>query len=163
MIRNAGFLVLAAILLQSCADLGSSTEPGLPSESELVSGKFVVDLFAMECIVKVNPGNDSLWAYFPYTLKYHFEGSPGSITGIDFFSVGSLRTSLFLTPVYPDSISKLYVFSHGFWTNSSLAQQDSVVVHYALSGSYWKLAGGDLRTLGTFDWGTEQKIAVRHQ
>jgi hypothetical protein len=163
MMRNAGFIVLAVILLQSCADLGSSPEPGIPSEPELVSSKFVVDLFAVECTVKVNPGNDSLWAYFPCTVKYHFEGLPGTLDKVDFVPIGFMSTSVFYDYLYPDSVGRSYVLSQGFWTNSSLAQLDSVVIQCALSGGYWNPATGQPSSLGPFAWTAERKIPVRHQ
>jgi hypothetical protein len=163
MIRYACFAILLASAIVGCKDVGLVMTPDTTTAPQPGSGKFVVDVFAVECTVKVNPGNDSLWAYFPCTVKYHFEGLPGTLDRVDFVPIGFMSTHVFYDYVYPDSVGRSYVLSQGFWTNSSLAHLDSVVIQCALSGGYWNPATGEPSSLGPFAWTAERKIPVRHQ
>jgi hypothetical protein len=163
MIRYAYIAILAVSMVSGCKDLGSSSSPDDSTDAKEIAGTFVVDYLAVECTVKVNPGNGSLCAYFPWTLRYHFAGRPGSVNGVNFVPVGFLATHLFLGPMYPDSIGRAYNFSSGFWTNSSLPGLDSVAVQFNFSGVYWDRLDGEPRTFGTFGWTAERKIPVRHQ
>jgi len=144
MIRFACFAILIVSMIGGCKDLGSTTASDDTTGSQAISPKFVVDMFAVECTVKVNPGTDSLCAYFPWSVKYHFEGRPGTVDRVGFVPVGFLATDLNIGPFLgiPDSVGDACYLSHGFWTNSSLGQSDSVVVQFDLSGVYWDRVDG---------------------
>ncbi len=162
MIRYVCAAIVAISALDGCGDLGSTASPIDPTDDLKISGTFVVESFAVQCTVKVNPGNDSLWAYFPWTMKYHFEGRPGSVNTVSFVPVGARATHLNMFRVYPDSVGKTYDMSIGFWANSSLAHVDSVVVQFSLGGAYWDRVDGKDRTFGTFDWAIERRVPVHH-
>jgi len=100
---------------------------------------------------------------FPTTLRYHFKGHPGSIDEVTFVPVGFLATRLSISPARPDTASKTYDMTIGFWSGSSVASLDSVVVHFSTRGAYWDLVDGKPQIFGTFAWTVDQKAAVRRQ
>ena len=161
MIRYAVLAMLFLCAFSGCADLGSNSPLDDLIQDQEITGKFVVDFFAVQCTVKVNPGNGSLCACFPWILKYHFEGCSGSIDCITFVPVDFMTTDLFLEPMVPDSIGRPYSLGPVFWTNSSLPGLDSVVVQFNVGGAYWDRVDGTRRSFGSFSWAIEQKVKVR--
>jgi hypothetical protein len=160
MLRIVGSLLLSAIMLQGCADLGPASNTHETQEPGLVSGKFVVDEFAAACSVKVMQGDGSVRAYIPLTVRYHFEGSPGSIGKVIVSPTGYMATNLNISPVGPDSIGTSRLFANSFRVSSTLEGVDSIVVHCAVGGAYWNGTSGEARPIGTFDWSTDKRIAV---
>ena len=161
MIRYAVLAMLFLSTFPGCGDLGSIPPLDDSKDDQQITGKFVVDFFAVQCTVKVNPGNGSLRACFPWILNYHFEGRSGSIDRIAFVPVGFMATDLFLDPLRPDSMDRPYSLGPAFWTNSTLPGMDSVLVQLRVEGVYWDRVDGSRRSLGSFDWVVEQKIQVR--
>lgn len=161
--RGVYVAVLLVAMATGCRDFGSNPPSNGPAGDQTAAGKFVVDQFAVECTVKVNPSTSSLQACFPWRVKYHFEGQPGSVFNMGFTPVGFLSTYVFASPASPDSVGRVYSMSSEFRTNSSLAQMDSVVVRFGLGGVYWDRVDGKERTYGSFDWSVEKTLPVRHQ
>lgn len=149
--------ILFVIALQGCTDLGTTPEP------KTAVGKFVVDSFDVACTVKTNPNNDSLWAYFPYTLIYHFEGLPGTINHFTIWAVNREGMGMFIDYAYPDSVNKRYTWSFGFWARSALVNVDSVDVNCSLSGPFWNYPGEFQGFAGSFEWNTTKRVPVRRQ
>jgi hypothetical protein len=155
--------MMVASMIIGCRDLGSNPSSGDLVGEQSVMGKFVVDSYAIECTVKVNPATNSLQACFPWTVKYHFEGRPGSVFTMVFVPVGYLSTNVFISPVFPDSTGRIFGTSSQFWTNSSLAQLDSIPVRFSLSGEYWDRVDRQEQTYGSFEWGVNKTLPIRRQ
>jgi len=147
-------VILLAIIIGGCSDIGTSPE------EEALTGSFVMDSYSVACTVKVNPINDSLWAYLPFTLRYHFEGWPGTINYFTIWAENYEGTGLHLDYAYPDSVGKIYIWSSGFWVRNALIDVDTLTVQCYLNGPFWNSKGEEPRFLGGFEWTNRQRIPV---
>jgi hypothetical protein len=161
MIRYVCVAILLASVIAGCKDLGPTVMPNTTNVPQ-TAGKFFVDAFAVACSAKVNPRNDSLQAYFPFTLQYHFEGSPGSLNMMRIVFDRHLTFQTNSDGPFPDSIAGPCSVSWGFWTTSSLAQLDSVMVECQLEGAYCARVNGEQHYTGSFNWSAARKIPVYH-
>ena len=134
--------VLISVALYGCKDLGTNADPEVGSPSAPVSGNFVVDEYTVDCQAKVNPRNDSVQAWFPVTLRYHFEGAPGFVSTISFIFDKQLRVTLSIDG-WPDSAGVMRTYTPNYWTTTRLAQQDSVLVECKLDGYYAAYVNGN--------------------
>ena len=159
MVRHACFAVVVAFSIVGCDDLGLVSESSSSTEIPK-AGQLFVDEFSIACTAKVNPRNDSLQAYFPVTLRYHFEGSPGSVSLLVIEFGEHLGVYIHFDGPFPDSIEAPAGLKQGFWTNNELAQLDSVVVRCRMSGVYCGRIDGEPQAIGSFEWKDERKIAV---
>jgi hypothetical protein len=160
--RGIGLIfVLMIIGSIGCKDLGivAPSEVGLAPTA--ASGKFVVDEYSVECHAKVNPRNDSVQAWFPVQLLYHFEGSAGSVSMVTFMFDEQLGVTLAIDG-WPDSVGVLRSLTPSYWTTTQLAQKESVLVKCKLSGSYAIYVDGYPRATNSWSWSTERRVAVRH-
>jgi hypothetical protein len=153
--------VLLSVALYGCKDLGTNAEPEANSPSASVSGKFVVDEYIVDCQAKVNPRNDSVQAWFPVTLRYHFEGAPGFVNTISFIFDKQVGVTLSIDG-WPDSANVMRTYASNYWTSTRLAQQESVLVECKLDGYYAAHVGGAPEIIDTWAWREERKVAVRH-
>jgi hypothetical protein len=159
MVRHNCCAVVVALLIVGCKDMGPVSESNGSSDIPKV-GQLLIDVYSIACTAKVNPRNDSLQAYFPMTLGYHFEGGPGSVSLIAVEFGENLRVHTNIDGPFPDSIEAPVTITQGFWTNTQLAQLDSVVVRCRLRGEYCGRIDGEPRVIGTFEWKDERKIPV---
>jgi len=161
MVRHTCPAILLALLFVGCKDLGPVSDSNTTSELPK-TGQLLVDVFSIACTAKVNPQNDSLQAYFPLSLQYHFQGSPGSLNFLEVVFDNHLRVRMYFDGPFPDSIGGPETLSRGFWTTNNLAQMDSVVVQCRLSGVYCGRVDGNPEAIGTFEWIDQRKIRVVH-
>jgi hypothetical protein len=159
MVRHVCFALLVTLLIPGCNDLGPVSESSGSNEIPK-AGQLFVDGFSVACTAKVNPRNDSLQAYFPVTLQYHFEGSPGSVSLLAFEFGDEFGLYIYTDGPFPDSIEAPTTFTQGFWTNTKLAQLDSVVVRCRMSGEYCGRINDKQHVIGSFEWKDERKIPV---
>jgi hypothetical protein len=159
MVRHTCCAMFVALVLAGCKDMGPVSESHGTSEIPK-AGQLFVDAYSIACTVKVNPRNDSVQAYFPMTLGYHFEGGPGwvSLLAVEFGE--DLGVYINIDGPFPDSIEAPVTITQGFWTNTHLAHLDSVVVRCRLSGEYCGRIDGEPRVIGTFEWKDERKIPI---
>jgi len=159
--RTLLILIVATVFLPSCRDAGNPTGavsgPGLPA----LSGKFVVDSFAVDYGLRRNPNTDSINAAFPFTLRYHFEGCPGSVDEISLVVVGFEGIFINIDYASPDSVNRPITFSSVFWARDLYQGVDSVVIECYASGSYWTLTDDRPNFLGSFDWYTQVTVPIR--
>ena len=154
-------LVLMSVALYGCKDLGTNAPAEVASPPVQVTGKFVVDEYTVDCQAKVNPRNDSVQAWFPVKLRYHFEGSPGAVSTISFIFDKQLGVTLSIDG-WPDSAGVMRTYTPSYWTSTRLAQQESVLVECKLEGYYAAHVGGAPEIIDTWAWRNERKVAVRH-
>jgi hypothetical protein len=160
--RAIGVLfVLITFALYGCKDLGMDAPPDAGSPPAQVAGKFIVDEYSVECEAKVNPRNDSVQAWFPVKLRYHFEGGPGAVSTISFIFDKQIGVTLSIDG-WPDSAGVMRSYTSSYWTSTRLAQQDSVLVECKLDGYYAVYVDGNPQIIDSWAWSTERKIGVRH-
>jgi hypothetical protein len=153
--------VLTCITLYGCKDFGTDALPDVGLPSTHASGRFVVDEYFVFCDAKVNPRNDSIQACFPVKLRYHFEGSPGSVSTISFSFDRKLGVTLSIDG-WPDSVGIIRSYTPSYWTTTELAQQDSVLVECKISGCYATYVDGTPQATDSWAWSAEREVAVRH-
>ena len=159
--RAIGVLfVLITFVLCGCNDLGTDAPPEAGSPPVQVSGKFVVDEYSVDCEAKLNPRNDSVQAWFPVKLRYHFEGGPGAVSTITFIFDKQQFVALSIDG-WPDSAGVMRSYTPSYWTSTRLAQQDSVLVECKLDGYYAIYVDGNPQIIDSWAWSTERTIAVR--
>ncbi len=159
--RHIGLaMVLTSIGLYGCGDLGKNAPSEVGSPPVLASGKFVVDEYSVECEAKVNPRNDSLQAWFPVKLRYHFEGSPGSVSTVTLLFDNQL--GVLAIDGWPDSVGAIRSLTPSFWTTTQLAQKESVLVECRLGGCYANYVDGNPQATESWTWSDERRVAVRH-
>ena len=156
----AMIFALAGIALGGCKDLGTDAPPEVSLPPAVTSGKFVVDEFSVLCEAKVNPQNDSVQARFPAVLRYHFEGSPGSVTRITFRFDKVLSVTLGISG-WPDSADVIRSYTPSYWTTTQLAQRDSVLVECTVTGCYATFVDGSPQARTSWSWSTERTVEVR--
>jgi hypothetical protein len=152
--------IILVVLMCGCKDLGTVADSGVAGPSMTSSGKFVVDEFSVDCEAKINPRNDSLQAYFPVKLRYHFEGSPGSLSSIMFTFDKQFGVAIAIDGL-PDSVGQIRSITPSYWTTNQLARQESVFVECKLSGCYATFVDGSPLATGSWGWTVERKVAVR--
>jgi hypothetical protein len=153
--------LLVALLLSGCSDMGNPlVSPSVP-EPQPESGKFVVDSFAVWYTTKINPNTDSVNAVFPFILKYHFEGYPGSISRLSIVTSAYDGMTIFADAVAPDSVNRCIIFSDEFWARNQYATLDSVLIQISVTGPFWNPTDSGPCFLGTFAWHVEVKIPIR--
>ena len=159
MVRHACFAFVVALSIVGCDDLAPVSESNSSTEIPK-AGKLFVDEFSIACTAKVNPRNDSLQAYFPVNLRYHFEDGPGVVSLLVIEFGEHLGVHIYFDGPFPDSIGPPAGLKQGFWTNNQLAQVDSVVVRFRMSGVYCGRIDGEPQAIGSFEWKDERKIPV---
>ena len=154
-------LVLMSVALHGCKDLGANAGPDAGFPSAHVLGKFVVDEYIVDCQAKVHPRNDSVQAWFPVTLRYHFEGAPGCVSTMSFMFDKQVGVTLAIDG-WPDSANVMRTYSSSYWTSTRMAQQESVLVECTLDGYFVAYVDGVPEIIETWAWKNERNVAVRH-
>jgi hypothetical protein len=152
--------VLTCITVYGCKDLGTEGSPIASAPPTPIAGRFVVDEYLVECEAKLNPRNDSIQACFPVKLRYHFEGSPGSVSTISFTFDRTVSVSLNIDG-WPDSAGAMRSYTPSYWTTTALAQRESVLVECKLSGCYATYVGGNPQATESWAWCANRTVAVR--
>jgi hypothetical protein len=158
-IRAWASIILLAVLC-GCQDLGTVADSGAGSPSVTPTGKFVVDELSIDCQAKVNPRNDSLHAYFPVKLRYHFEDCPGSLSTMVFTFDRQFGVAIAIDGL-PDSVGQIRSITPNYWTTTRLAQQESVLVECKLSGCYATFVDGCPVARESWVWTVERRLAVQ--
>ncbi len=153
--------VLTCITVYGCKDYGTDAPTIAGSSPAYIPGRFVVDEYSIACEAKVNPRNDSIQACFPVKLRYHFEGSLGSVHTITFAFNKQLWMALHIDGL-PDSVGVIRSIASSYWTTTALAQQESVSVECKVSGCFAIYVDGNPQATDSWTWSADRRIEVRH-
>ena len=129
---------------------------------EMKPGKLVIDHFYTEIIVKINPENDSLWSFFSYSIKYHFENQPGTVQafGMIVDNLGMVLNIDYASPIPKNQIEK---FEGSFWIKDDFLGRDSINASFGMSGAFWNYDEEEKKFLGfinSFDWSKNVMVPI---
>ena len=130
---------------------------------EMKPGKLVIDYFHTEINVKRNPENDSLWSFFSYSIKYHFENQPGTVQALSIIMDNYLGMVLNLDYASPIPKNQIEKFESSFWIKNDFFRMDSININFGMSGVFWNYDEKEKKFLGfinSFDWSKNVMVPI---